>query len=60
MEETDSGHTLLTITETGFQGSQSEVAAKALNSTGGFNQVILAAKALIEYGVAINVVDAHP
>ncbi|MEM9208313.1 MAG: SRPBCC domain-containing protein [Pseudomonadota bacterium] len=60
MEETSSGDTLLTVVESGFHGAQDEIVAKALNSTGGFNQVILAAKALIEHGVAINVVADHP
>ena len=60
MQETDTGDTLLTITEAGFRGSREEITRRALNSTGGFNQVILAAKALIEHGVAINVVADHP
>ncbi len=60
MQETDTGDTLLTITEAGFRGSQAEITARALSSTGGFNQVILAAKALIEHDVAINVVAHHP
>ncbi len=60
MEETDDGDTILTIAESGFQGSRDQIVANALNSTGGFNQVIIAAKALIEHGVAINVVADHP
>ncbi len=60
MEGTADGDTLLTVTETGFAGTRDEIVAKALNSTGGFNQVILAAKALIEHGVSINVVADHP
>ncbi len=60
MQETDTGDTLLTIIEAGFRGSPEEITERALNSTGGFNQVILAAKALIEHDVAINVVADHP
>ncbi|PSK80836.1 uncharacterized protein YndB with AHSA1/START domain [Limimaricola soesokkakensis] len=51
--------TFVEITETGFDGSTEEVAAKAIDSTGGFNQVITAAKALLEHGVEINVVKDH-
>ena len=32
---------------------------RVLDSTGGFNQVIIAAKALIEHGVELNVVADH-
>ena len=56
-DETEGGDTILTIEETGFSGS--ERIERALDSTGGFNQVIIAAKALVEHGVAINVVTDH-
>lgn len=59
LEAADSGDTLLTIEESGFAGSSEEVASKVADSTKGFNQVIIAAKALIEHGVAINVVSDH-
>ena len=59
MEETEEGDTILTIEESGFAGSQEAIVERALDSTGGFNQVIIAAKALIEHGVAVNVVAAH-
>lgn len=58
-EETDSGDTVLSVEETGFTGSTEAVVARALDSTGGFNQVIIAAKALLEHGVAVNVVADH-
>ena len=58
-EETDDGETILTIEETGFSGSVEEVVQRVLDSTCGFNQVIVAAKALIELGVAVNVVTDH-
>jgi len=58
-EETDSGDTTLTIEETGFSGTNEEIIDKIVDSSKGFNQVIIAAKALIEHGVAINVVSDH-
>ena len=48
--------TLLRVEETGFSGNSEAVIHSALDSTGGFNQVIVAAKAWLEHGVAINVV----
>lgn len=58
-EESDIGDTVLTVEESGFAGSGDELVGRVLDSTGGFNQVIVAAKALIEHGVAINVVADH-
>ena len=58
-DETGEGDTILTIEETGFRGDDENRVAQALNSTGGFNQVIIAAKALIEHGVDVNVVADH-
>lgn len=58
-EETKEGETILTIEETGFTGSSDTIVKRALDSTGGFNQVIIAAKALIEHGVELNVVADH-
>lgn len=57
--ETDDGHTNLTIEESGFKGSREEIVASALDSTGGFNQVIIALKALLEHEATINVVADH-
>jgi uncharacterized protein YndB with AHSA1/START domain len=59
LEATDEGDTILTIEEAGFTGSDDAIVEQALDSTGGFNQVILAAKALLEHGVAMNVVADH-
>jgi uncharacterized protein YndB with AHSA1/START domain len=56
---TDDGHTNLAIEESGFKGSEDEIVSSALNSTGGFNQVIIAVKALLEHETIINVVDDH-
>ena len=54
--ETDNGDTILAVEESGFTGSDDEIIARALDSTGGFNQVVVAAKALVEHGVAMNLV----
>lgn len=59
LEETSGGDTILTIEESGFSGSNEEMISRALDSTGGFNQVIVAAKALLEHGVVVNVVSDH-
>ena len=58
-EETEGDDTILTIVETGFTGDDEARVARALDSTGGFNQVIVAAKAFVEHGVAMNVVADH-
>ena len=58
-DETEDGDTVLTIEETGFGGDAENQVAQALNSTGGFNQVVIAAKAMIEHDVSVNVVADH-
>ncbi len=58
-EEQDNGDTILTIEETGFSGDGKSVVAKIMDSTCGFNQVIIAAKALVEHGVELSVVADH-
>ncbi len=58
-EGTPEGDTILTIVESGYQGNDEAIINRVLDSTGGFNQVIVAAKALVEHGVGINVVAAH-
>ena len=58
-EDAGNDATILTIEETGFTGSADEIVARALDSTGGFNQVLIAAKALVEHGVAMNLVADH-
>jgi len=60
IQDTHDGHSLLTIEESGFEGTESQILAKALDSTGGFNQVIIALKALLEHDAIINVVTDHP
>lgn len=59
LEELGAEKTRLTIEETGFTGSEDEVIARALDSTGGFNQVVVAVKALLEHNAAINLIAAH-
>ncbi|MDD9888818.1 MAG: SRPBCC domain-containing protein [Gammaproteobacteria bacterium] len=53
------GSTVLSIEESGFAGDPDNIVARAIDSTGGFNQVIIAAKAFIEHRVSINVVADH-
>ncbi len=59
IEETEAGDSILTIRESGFTGSPEAAVDWALDSTGGFNQVIVAAKTYIEHGIALNVVADH-
>ena len=60
IQETKDGHSKLTIEESGFQGSEDQIIAGALDSTGGFNQVSIALKAYLEHDAIINVVTDHP
>ena len=57
--ESDEGDTILTIEESGFAASSEAIVKRRLDSTAGFNQVIIAAKALVEHDVEINVVADH-
>lgn len=59
IEETEEGDSILTIEESGFTGSSDAIVEQALDSTAGFNQVIIAAKALLEHGIGLNVVADH-
>ena len=59
LEATERSDTILTIEESGFAGGADAITAQILDATGGFNQVIVAAKAWIEHGVALNVVADH-
>jgi uncharacterized protein YndB with AHSA1/START domain len=45
------------ITESGYQGDEAAQVSQAIDSTEGLSQVLIAAKALIEHDVAINVVE---
>lgn len=53
------GQTEIRITETGHAGSGDEKLATVLDSQGGFNQLVTAAKAWLEHGVAVDIVSAH-
>jgi uncharacterized protein YndB with AHSA1/START domain len=59
IEGTVEGDTILTIEESGFTGSRQSIIERAMDSTAGFNQVIIAAKAFIEHGIELNVVADH-
>jgi uncharacterized protein YndB with AHSA1/START domain len=59
IESSSEGISKLFIEESGFVGTKDEIVTSALDSTGGFNQVIIALKALLEHGSTINVVDDH-
>jgi len=55
------GTTFVAITASGFEGTDDEKVAQALDSTEGFNLVIAACKALLEHGIELGlVVDKQP
>jgi len=49
--------TFVTITASGFTGTDDEQVTLALDSTEGFNLVIAACKAFLEHGIELNVVN---
>ncbi|ACZ37514.1 SRPBCC family protein [Sphaerobacter thermophilus] len=51
--------TYVQVTESGFSGSGDEVVARVADATGGYYQVLCAAKALLEHGVVLSVVLDH-
>ena len=51
--------TLVSISSWGFHGSGDEVVAQAIDSMGGFTLVLAGLKALLEYGVVLNLVADH-
>ena len=59
LEAQSSDVTRLVIEERGFKGSHDEIVSQALDSTCGFNQVVIALKALLEHDATINVVADH-
>ena len=59
IEKTANGNAKLSIEESGFTGTDDEIVQQALDSTGGFNQVIVALKAILEHDASINVVADH-
>ena len=53
--------THVSITNSGFVGSDDAIVSQALDSTGGFTWVLAGLKALLEHNVRLNLVaDAHP
>lgn len=58
-ESNGNSQTIVRICESGFSGEDAEIVRAALDSTGGFNQVVIAAKALLEHNARINVVKDH-
>lgn len=59
IQSSSDGISKLSIEESGFTGTKDEIVRRALDSTGGFNQVVIALKALLEHQSTINIVDDH-
>jgi len=51
--------TFVTITHSGFHGTEAEVLAQALDSTGGFSLVLAGCKAFLEHGLRLNLIADH-
>lgn len=56
--------TFVAITNSGFKGDQVDIVKQVIDSTGGFTIVLCGLKALLEYGIELNLVsdrfpDAH-
>jgi uncharacterized protein YndB with AHSA1/START domain len=51
--------TLVSISNSGFRGSDDEVVAQAIDSMGGFTMVLAGLKALLEHGIELNLVADH-
>lgn len=58
-EERGTDASLVRIEESGHVVGGDALLARLLDSTGGFNQVIIAARAFAEHGVSVNVVEGH-
>jgi hypothetical protein len=53
--------TLVSVTNTGFNGDGDEVVKQALDSTGGFTLVLAGAKAFLEHNINLNLIaDRFP
>jgi len=53
--------TFITITNYEFQGSEEEIIAKVIDSTGGFTMVLAGLKAWLEHGIELNLIgDKFP
>jgi uncharacterized protein YndB with AHSA1/START domain len=53
------GTTYVTVTESGFHGTQEEIIQKALGSTGGFSFHLAGLKALMEHGIELGLTGDH-
>ncbi|CAM3461008.1 MULTISPECIES: SRPBCC family protein [Paenibacillus] len=58
------GGTFVTIIHTGFEGTDADVTRQAIDSMGGYTMVLCGLKALLEFGIVLNLVadkapDAH-
>jgi uncharacterized protein YndB with AHSA1/START domain len=51
--------TFVTITSSGFTGTDDERTARAIDSMGGFSLVLAGCKAFLEHGVKLNLVADH-
>lgn len=51
--------TFVSITNSGFTGTDEEVVRQALDAMGGFSFVLAALKALLEHGIELNLVADH-
>jgi uncharacterized protein YndB with AHSA1/START domain len=55
------GTTYVTVTQSGFKGSEDDIVRQALDSTGGFAFHLAGMKAVLEHGVELNLTgDHHP
>jgi uncharacterized protein YndB with AHSA1/START domain len=53
--------TFVVVTDSGFKGEGDEIVRNAIESTGGFNIVLCGMKALLEHGLALDLIqDVHP
>ncbi len=61
LEPRGEGQTMVTVVNSGFDGTGDEIMAKALDSTEGFSLLLAGAKAWLEHGIQLNCVpDRHP
>lgn len=56
-ESKSAGRTLVTVVNKGFSGDADSILATALDSMGGFSLVLAAAKAWLEHGVDLKIVE---
>lgn len=54
-----SGFTFVQVTNSGFKGTDDEVVAQVIDSTGGFSFLLAGLKAWLEHGIRLKLVDDH-